>query len=44
MPEYFTTPVFKIAVIKLLLQLLQWRLAAEHNKKEKNKNQMAQEA
>lgn len=44
MTEYFTTPAFKIAAIKLLLQLLQWQLSAEHNKKETNKSQIVQEA
>lgn len=41
MTEYFTTPAFKIAAIKLLLQ---WLLSAEHNKNETNKSQIVQEA
>lgn len=44
MTEYFTTPPFKIAVMKLLVQLLQWRVAAGHNKKLRNKSHMIQEA
>lgn len=44
MTEYFTTPAFKIAAIKLLLQLLQWQVAAGHKKKETNKSQIVQEA
>jgi hypothetical protein len=43
MTEYFTTPAFKIAAVKLLLQLLQWQVAAGHNKKLKNKSHIVQE-
>jgi hypothetical protein len=44
MTEYFTTPVFKVAAVKLLLQLLQWRITAGHHKKVKNKNHIVNEA
>lgn len=44
MNEYFTNPGFKVAVIRLAVKILEWRLTAAYNKKTVNKSHVAKQA